>query len=187
MKLLQRSPTNSFDGNLARRVSLVVLLLGYRCFRSMEKHHALRYGATHIPLVRSAMVPLLAVLLGSSLTGHACPHEESDHRLLGQIGCPIQRKSTIEDGCPLRTICSFHPLNVSVKIDPKHPYSLITRSQEILAVPDGLPLGCQTGRPIFSPPLRSRGLRGRCESKERIRSSVQVRFEGTRAIGGADA
>ena len=35
--------------NLARPIFLVVLLLEYRCFRSMEKHHALRYGATHIP------------------------------------------------------------------------------------------------------------------------------------------
>jgi hypothetical protein len=128
------------------------------------------------------MVPLLAVLLGLSLTGQACPHEGSDHRLLGDIGCPIQKKLTIEDACPPRTIWSFHLFKVSVKIDPKHPHLLIewpTRSQEILAVPDGLPLGCQRESLYFSRPLRSRALRGRCESTERTRNSVQVRFEGT--------
>jgi len=108
------------------------------------------------------MVPLLAVLFGLPLTGQACPHEGSDHRLLGDIGCPIQRKLTIEDACPPRTIWSFHLFKVLVKIDPKHPHLLIewpTRSQEILAVPDGLPLGCQREKPVSSPPLRSRGLR----------------------------
>ena len=108
------------------------------------------------------MVPLLAVSFGLPLTGQACPHEGSDHRLLGDIGCPIQRKLTIEDACPPRTIWSFHLFKVLVKIDPKHPHLLIewpTRSQEILAVPDGLPLGCQREKPVFSPPLRSRGLR----------------------------
>ena len=42
-------------------------LLGYRCFRSMEKHYPLPYGATHMLRVRSAMVPLLAVLFGTSV------------------------------------------------------------------------------------------------------------------------
>ena len=106
------------------------------------------------------MVPLLAVLFGLPLTGQACPHAGSDHRLLGDIGCPIQRKLTIEYACPPRTIWSFHLFKVLVKIDPKHPHLLIewpTRSQEILAVPDGLPLGCQRESLYFPLPCVQEG------------------------------
>ena len=80
------------------------------------------------------MVPLLAVLFGLLLTGQGCPHQGSDHRLLGGLGCPIQRKLTIEDARPPRTIWAFHLLKVSVKIDPKHPHLLIewpARSQKL--------------------------------------------------------
>ena len=71
------------------------------------------------------MVPLLALLFGLSLAGQGCPHEGSDHRLLGRVGCPLQRKFTIEGPLPPRTIWFFHLLKVSVKIDPKHPHLLI--------------------------------------------------------------
>jgi hypothetical protein len=71
------------------------------------------------------MVPLIALLLAFPLTGQGCPHEGSDHRLLGHLGCPVQRKLTIEDARPPRTIWSFHLLKVSVKFDPKHPHLLI--------------------------------------------------------------
>src|ERR1700730_13301178 len=46
------------------------------------------------------MVPLVALLFGLSLPGQGCPHEGSDHRLLGRVGCPIQRKLTIEGAHP---------------------------------------------------------------------------------------
>ena len=67
------------------------------------------------------MVPLLAVLFGLSLTGQACPHEGSEHRLLGEIGCPTQRKLTIEGVCPPRTICSFHLFKVKLGSQASSP------------------------------------------------------------------
>jgi hypothetical protein len=84
------------------------------------------------------MVPLLALLFGHSLAGQGCPHEGSDHRLLGRVGCPIQRKLTIEGARPPRTIWSFHLLKVSVKIDPKHPH--------LLMLPLGVPRAKEGGR-----------------------------------------
>ncbi len=71
------------------------------------------------------MVPLLALLLALPLAGQGCPHEGSDYRLLGRVGCPVQRKLTIENARPPHTIWSFRLLKVSVKIDPKHPHLLI--------------------------------------------------------------
>ena len=80
----------------------------------------------HDAPVRLLMVPLIAaLLLALPLTGQGCPHEGSDHRLLGRLGCPIQRKLTIEGARPPRTIWYFHLLKVSVKFDPKHPHLLI--------------------------------------------------------------
>jgi hypothetical protein len=42
-----------------------------------------------------------------------------------RLGCPVQRKLTIEDARAPRTIWHFHLLKVSVKFDPKHPHLLI--------------------------------------------------------------
>lgn len=70
------------------------------------------------------MVSLFAVLF-LSLAGGGCPHQGTDHRLLGRIGCPLQRKLTIENAPPPRTIWSFRLHKVSVKIDPKHPHLLV--------------------------------------------------------------
>jgi hypothetical protein len=98
----------------------------------MERLRALRYS-DNAP-VRLLMVPLIALLLAFPLTGQGCPHEGSDHRLLGHLGCPVQRKLTIEDARPPRTIWHFHLLKVSVKFDPKHPHLLIewpARSQRL--------------------------------------------------------
>ena len=51
------------------------------------------------------MVPLIvALLLALPLTGQGCPHEGSDHRLLGHLGCPVQRKLTIEGARPLNRL-----------------------------------------------------------------------------------
>jgi hypothetical protein len=50
------------------------------------------------------------------------------------VGCPIQRKLTIEGARPPRTIWHFRVLKVSVKIDPRHPHLLIewpARSQRL--------------------------------------------------------
>jgi hypothetical protein len=78
------------------------------------------------------MFSLVAVLF-LSLFGGGCPHQGSDHRLFGRIGCPLQRRLTIENARPPHTIWSFHLLKVSVKIDPKHPHLLVewpTRSPQ---------------------------------------------------------
>jgi hypothetical protein len=71
------------------------------------------------------MISALALLVGLSVAGQGCPHEGTDHRLLGRVGCPIQRKLTIENARPPHTIWSFHVFKVSVKIDPRHPHLLI--------------------------------------------------------------
>jgi hypothetical protein len=71
------------------------------------------------------MVSILALLFALPLSGQGCPHEGADHRLFGRVGCPIQRKLTIEDARPPRTIWHFRLLKVSVRIDPKHPHLLI--------------------------------------------------------------
>ena len=71
------------------------------------------------------MLRVAAVLSGFFLIGQGCPHEGSDHRLLGHWACPVQRKLTIENARPPRTIWSFRVSKVSVKIDPRHPHLLI--------------------------------------------------------------
>ena len=70
------------------------------------------------------MVSLVAVLF-LSLAGQGCPHQGNDHRIFGRIGCPLQRKLSIENARPPRTIWSFRLFKVSVKIDPKHPHLLV--------------------------------------------------------------
>lgn len=57
--------------------------------------------------------------------GRGCPHEGSDRRLFGRIGCWIQRKLTIEGARPPRKLWCFHVAKVSIKIDPRHPHLLI--------------------------------------------------------------
>jgi hypothetical protein len=83
---------------------------------------------------QARMVLFIALLLAFPLAGQGCPHEGSDHRLFARLGCPIQRKLTIEHAQSPRTIWHFHLLKVSVKIDPKHPHLLIewpARSQRL--------------------------------------------------------
>lgn len=113
------------------------------------------------------MVPLIvALLLALPLTGQGCPHEGSDHRLLGHLGCPVQRKLTIEGARPPRTIWHFHLLKVAVKIDPKHPHLLDRMARAIpktVAVPDGLPLGRQRESLYFPVPRAKEG--GRADAR----------------------
>jgi hypothetical protein len=71
------------------------------------------------------MISTIVLLLALPAIGQGCPHEGADHRLLGHVGCQIQRKMTIERARPPRTIWSFHVLKLSVKIDPKHPHLLM--------------------------------------------------------------
>jgi len=71
------------------------------------------------------MVSLIALLFALPVGGQGCPHEGSDHRLFGRMGCQIQRKMTIERALPPRTIWSFRILKFSVEIDPKHPHLLV--------------------------------------------------------------
>src|SRR6266446_3692187 len=85
------------------------------------------------------MVSLIALLLALPAVGQGCPHEGPDHRLLGRVGCQIQRKMTIERARPPRTIWSFHLLKLSVKIDPRHPHLLV----EIWIDLVGDPITCQ--------------------------------------------
>jgi len=80
------------------------------------------------------MVSLIALLFALPVVGQGCPHEGSDHRWFGRMGCQIQRKLTIEHAHPPGTIWSFHLLKVSVKIDPRHPHLLLewpARSQRL--------------------------------------------------------
>ena len=74
--------------------------------------------------VRCRMVLVIALLLAFPV-GQGCPHQGADHRLLGRVGCPLQRKLTIESARSPRTIWSFRLLKVSVKIDPRHPHLLV--------------------------------------------------------------
>lgn len=71
------------------------------------------------------MISAIVLLFALPTIGQGCPHEGADHRLLGHIGCKIQRKLTIEHARPPRTIWSFHVSKISVKIDPKHPHLLM--------------------------------------------------------------
>ena len=85
------------------------------------------------PLGKTRMVSLIVLLLALPV-GQGCPHEGADHRLLGHMGCQVQRKMTIERARPPRTIWSFRIFKVSVKIDPKHPHLLVewpARSQRL--------------------------------------------------------
>jgi hypothetical protein len=80
------------------------------------------------------MISTIVLLLALPAMGQGCPHEGADHRLLGRVGCQIQRKMTIEHARPPQTIWSFHVLKLSVKIDPKHPHLLMewpARSQRL--------------------------------------------------------
>jgi hypothetical protein len=71
------------------------------------------------------MISTLIILLALPAMGQGCPHEGADHRMLGRVGCQIQRKMTIEKARPPRTIWSIRLLKVSVKIDPRHPHLLV--------------------------------------------------------------
>ena len=80
------------------------------------------------------MISAIVLLFALPAIGQGCPHEGADHRLLGHVGCQIQRKMTIEHARPPRTIWSVHVLKLSVKIDPKHPHLLMewpARSQRL--------------------------------------------------------
>jgi hypothetical protein len=80
------------------------------------------------------MISTIVLLFALPAIGQGCPHEGADHRLLGHVGCQVQRKMTIEHARPPRTIWSFHVLKLSVKIDPKHPHLLMewpARSQRL--------------------------------------------------------
>ena len=68
---------------------------------------------------------LVVLILALTMAGQDCPHEGSDHRLLGGIGCWIQRELTIEGAQPPRKVWSLDLGKISVKIDPKHPHLLI--------------------------------------------------------------
>jgi len=71
------------------------------------------------------MISTIVLLLALPAMGQGCPHEGADHRMLGRVGCQIQRKMTIEKAQPPRRIWSMRVLKVSVKIDPRHPHLLV--------------------------------------------------------------
>src|SRR5260370_14588075 len=101
------------------------------------------------------MVSIIALLLALPAVGQGCPHEGPDHRLLGRVGCQIQRKMTIERARPPRTIWSFHLLKLSVKIDPRHPHLLVewpARAQRLWRFPPPPPLDPHPPSHIFSAP-----------------------------------
>jgi hypothetical protein len=71
------------------------------------------------------MISTIVLLLALPTIGQGCPHEGADHRWFGRVGCQIQRKLTIEEAQPPRTIWSIRLLKLSMKIDPKHPHLLL--------------------------------------------------------------
>lgn len=68
---------------------------------------------------------LVALILSLTMAGQECPHQGSDHRLLGGTGCWIQRELTIEGAQPPSKVWSLNLGKIAVKIDPKHPHLLI--------------------------------------------------------------
>src|SRR5258705_900711 len=90
------------------------------------------------------MISTIVLLLALPAMGQGCPHEGADHRMLGRVGCQIQRKMTIEKAQPPRRIWSMRVLKVSVKIDPRHPHLLVewpARSRKLWRLPNGLRWG----------------------------------------------
>lgn len=68
---------------------------------------------------------LIALVICLARAGQNCPHEGSDHRLLGRAGCWIQQKLTIESARPPSKIWFFDLGKMSMRIDPRHPHLLI--------------------------------------------------------------
>ncbi len=130
------------------------------------------------------MVPLLALWFGLSLASQGCPHQGSDHRLLGRVGCPIQRKLTIEGARPPRTIWHFHLLKVSVKIDPKHPHLLIewpARSGRLWRFRAGYRWDTNANAYIF-PALALKRVDEPMHEYQRTRNDEPSRLEGTHLL-----
>ena len=62
-------------------------------------------GATRIVINLEQVLPL---------TGQGCPHEGSDRRLLGHLGCPVQRKRAVVLPCTRPVWVSNAAYRVSV-------------------------------------------------------------------------
>jgi hypothetical protein len=135
------------------------------------------------------MVPLLALLLAMPAVGQGCPHEGVDHRLLGHVGCRVQRKMTIEHARPPRTIWSFRVLKLSVKIDPKHPHLLVewpARSQRLWRFRAGYRWDANAQAYIF-PSLALKKVDGPMTEYQRAAKHprpAEIRGESTEEKGG---
>jgi hypothetical protein len=141
------------------------------------------------PLSCTRMVSLIALLLAMPVAGQGCPHEGADHRLLGHVGCQIQRKLTIEHARPPRTIWSFHILKVSVKIDPRRPHLLVewpARSQRLWRFRAGYRWDANARAYIF-PALALKKVNGPMAEYQRTARRPQapeMRSESTEEEGG---
>ena len=133
------------------------------------------------------MISAIVLMFALPAIGQGCPHEGADHRLLGHVGCQIQRKLTIEHARPPRTIWSFHVLKLSVKIDPRHPHLLVewpARSQRLWRFRAGYRWDANAEAYIFpalalkkvdGPMAEYQRGAGRRNEKERARSEENTR------------
>ena len=138
------------------------------------------------------MVSIIALLFALPTVGQGCPHEGPDHRLLGRVGCQIQRKMTIERARPPRTIWSFHLLKVSVKIDPRHPHLLVewpARAQRLWRFRAGYRWDANAKAYIF-PALALKKVDGpmpeyQTNSRQRVKPQPPVAASATALLGSA--
>jgi len=138
------------------------------------------------------MVSIIALLFALPAVGQGCPHEGPDHRLLGRVGCQIQRKMTIERARPPRTIWSFHLLKVSVKIDPRHPHLLVewpARAQRLWRFRAGYRWDANAKAYIF-PALALKKVDGpmpeyQTNSRQRVKPQPPVAASATALLGSA--
>jgi hypothetical protein len=123
------------------------------------------------------MISTIILLFALPTIGQGCPHEGSDHRWFGHVGCQIQRKMTIEEARPPRTIWSIRVLKVSVKIDPKHPHLLVewpARARKLWRFRVGYRWDANAKAYIF-PALALKKVNGPMQEYERDKSKSQPR------------
>jgi hypothetical protein len=138
------------------------------------------------------MISIIALLFALPTVGQGCPHEGPDHRLLGRVGCQIQRKMTIERARPPRTIWSFHVLKLSVKIDPRHPHLLAewpARAQRLWRFRAGYRWDANAKAYIF-PALALKKVDGpmpeyQTNSQQRVKPQPPVATSATALLGSA--
>jgi len=144
----------------------------------MEKHHALRYGANSYPPGQECHGSTPRCVVWPTSDGASLParrlrpptawwHRMPDPEEVNHWGCLPSPNDLV------------FPSFQGVGEDWSQASSPVDRVAHPISRDFGgsgwVTVGMPTRKPVFSPPLRSRGL-SRCESTERTRNSVQVRF-----------